>query len=295
MFTTSHKLLACCLLARCLVGAERYQASEPHMGSVVSITLYAENSDQAQQAFVAGFKRIAQLNRILSDYDPGSELSHACEGRNASPELIQVVTHAQKLAEETGGAFDITVGPLTGLWRAARKAKKMPAESDIAQARERSGYQKLTVKDGALRCATSGMRLDAGGIAKGYAADEALAAIRKTGVMSALVAVSGDLAIGDAPPGKKGWRVKVLNEIRELSNCAVSTSGDEFQFVELDGVRYSHIIDPRTGLALRDSRTVAVIARNGIDADAIATAVSVGGRESIEKLRLIYNAEILLQ
>ena len=265
------------------------------MGSVVSITLYAETSDQAQHAFLAAFLRIAELNRILSDYDPGSELSHACEGGNASRELIQVVTHAQKLAEETDGAFDITVGPLTGLWREARKAKKMPAESDLAQARDRSGYQKLTIKNGALRCATSGMRLDAGGIAKGYAADEALAAIRQAGVMSALVAVSGDIAIGNAPPGKNGWRVKVLNEIRELSNCAVSTSGDEFQFVELDGVRYSHIIDPRTGLALRDSRTVAVIARKGIDADAVATAVSVDGPKSIEKLRLLYNAEIALQ
>lgn len=295
MFTTSPKLLACCLLARCLISAERYQASEPHMGSVVAITLYAENPDQAQQAFVAAFKRIADLNRILSDYDPGSELSRACEGRSASPELIRVVSHAQKLAQETGGAFDITVGPLTRLWREARKAKKMPTDSVIAQARERSGYRKLTVNNGILSCAVSGMLLDAGGIAKGYAADEALAAIRQKGVMSALVAVSGDLAIGDSPPGKRGWRVKVLNRVRELSNCAVSTSGDEFQFVKLDDVRYSHIIDPRTGTALRDSRTVAVIARSGIDADAIATAVSVGGSEFIDKLRTAYNAEILLQ
>ena len=293
MFTTSHKLLAYCLLASSLIGAERYEASEPHMGSVVSITLYAESSEQAQQAFIAAFNRIAHLNRVLSDYDPESELSRACEGNLSSPELTKVVTHAQKLAEETGGAFDITVGPLTRLWRGARKAKTMPTESEIAQARELSGHRKLTVKDGILRCA--GMRLDAGGIAKGYAADEALAAIRKTGVMSALVALSGDIAIGAAPPGRRGWRVKLLKEIRELSNCAVSTSGDEFQFVVLDGVRYSHVIDPRTGMALRDSRTVAVIARNAIDADAIATAVSVAGSEIIDKLRTTYDAEILLQ
>ena len=266
------------------------------MGSVATITLYADSSDQAQRAFVAAFSRIAQLNRILSDYDPDSELSRACkEKRVASPELTAVITHAQKLAAETGGAFDITAGPLIGLWRNARKSKKMPTEAEIAAARTLSGYGNLEIENGVLRCSIAGMRLDAGGIAKGYAADEALAAIRNTDVASALVAVSGDIAIGDAPPGKPGWQVKILDEVRVLSNCAVSTSGDEFQFVDIDGVRYSHVIDPRTGIALRHSRTVAVIARRGIDADAIATAVSVGGPEVMEDLRVRYKAEILLQ
>jgi FAD:protein FMN transferase len=266
------------------------------MGSIATITLYAESSDQAQHAFVAAFRRIGQLNQILSDYDPGSELSRACQDRRpVSPELWTVLTHAQRLASESGGAFDITVGPLTHLWRKARKTKKMPEAAEITEARGRSGHVHLSMENRAVRCSVAGMRLDAGGIAKGYAADEALAEIRKAGVTSALVAVSGDIAIGDAPPGKDGWRVKVLNKVRVLSHCAVSTSGDEFQFVEIDGVRYSHIIDPRTGMPLRDSRTVAVIAKTGIDADSLATAVSVAGSEIVDKLHKAYKAEIQLQ
>jgi thiamine biosynthesis lipoprotein len=122
------------------------------------------------------------------------------------------------------------------------------------------------------------MQLDAGGIAKGYAADEALAALRKTGISSALVAVSGDIAIGDPPPRQSGWRVRLEHETRTLSNAGVSTSGDEFQFVEIDGVRYSHIIDPRTGMPLQNSRNVSVIAPSAMEADVLATAESVSAK-----------------
>ena len=123
------------------------------------------------------------------------------------------------------------------------------------------------------------MQLDAGGIAKGYAADEALVALRHTGIRSALVAVSGDLAMSDPPVHQEGWRVRVQNETMYLANAAVSTSGDEFQFAEIDGIRYSHILDPRSGAPLRGAAAVSVIAGSGIEADSLATAISVVGRE----------------
>jgi thiamine biosynthesis lipoprotein len=256
------------IAALTLCGADRYQASEPHMGTLVSITLYAESPDQAQRGFVAAFARIATLNAILSDYDPNSELSRYCH-ISPSPELRTVVDHAQRLAEQTAGAFDITAGALSRLWRQARRQKRLPTAEELRQALAASGYRRL--------CKAAGMQLDAGGIAKGYAADEALAALRKVGIRSALVAVSGDIVAAARPPGARGWRVQVQNETIILANAAVSTSGDEYQLLEADGARYSHIFDPRTGMALRDSRQVSVIAPTGIEADSLATAISILG------------------
>jgi FAD:protein FMN transferase len=286
----SLRLLASLVLvAQFVLAANRYQASEPHMGSIVSITLYAESSEDAQRAFVAAFARIEELDRILSDYDPQSELSRACDlDKPLGPDLLAVIGHAQKLAVETQGAFDITVGPLTRLWRESRRTKQLPSPAKITEALNRSGYTKLSLENGRLRCAVPGMQLDAGGIAKGYAADEALAAIRKVGVTRALVAVSGDIVCGDAPPGKPGWKVHVQDQTLTITNSAVSTSGDEFQHVDFGGVRYSHIIDPRNGMALRDSRPIAIIGTKGIETDSLATAMSVApppGSQSIVDIR----------
>ena len=277
------------VLPQCLNAADRYQASEPHMGTLVSITLYAESPDDAQRGFNAAFARIEELNRILSDYDPQSELARVCAlETQLSPDLLVVIDYAQKLASDTKGAFDITVGPLTSLWREARRAKLLPSKADLAQALQRSGYRKLKLENGRLHCAVAGMQLDAGGIAKGYAADEALKIIRRTGIRSALVAMSGDIVCGDAPPGKPGWKVGVQKEMMTLTNAAVSTSGDEFQHVVLNGIRYSHIIDPRTGMALRNSKSISVIGHKGIETDALATALSVApppGDQSIIDIR----------
>lgn len=256
------------------------------MGTIVSITLYADDEDQAQQAFLAAFNRIAQLNRILSDYDPQSELSRVCNlTEPLSDDLWIVLDRAQKLSAETDGAFDITVGPLSRLWRSARREKRLPTQAGLDEALSRSGYRKLHLEDRTVRCTVPGMQLDAGGIGKGYAADVAIVAMKKTGVTRALVAVSGDIVAGDPPPGKSGWKVKIPGETIDLSNAAVSTSGDEFQFLEIEGVRYSHIFDPRTGKALQRSRTVAVIAKKGIDADSLTKAVMVGGPEIAARLQ----------
>jgi len=286
----------CLLHAQSLIAGEKYEASEPHMGTLVSITLYADSPDQAQRAFTAGFARIAQLNRILSDYDPDSELSRACEAdTHYSPELLVVLNHAQQLAVETNGAFDITVGPITKLWRLARREKQLPSRAQIAEALTRSGYKKLKVRSWKVACSVPGMQLDAGGIAKGFSGDEALAAMRKIGVTSALIAISGDIVIGDAPPGKPGWKVQVLGQTLTLANAAVSTSGDEYQFIELGGVRYSHIVDPRTGMALRNSPTVGVVAKKGIDSDSIATAVSVAGPRVAHELSAKWQVRVITE
>jgi thiamine biosynthesis lipoprotein len=256
-----------------------FEAVEPHMGTLVHIELYADNEAQAKTAFRAAFDRIAQLDDELSDYKPDSEVNRL--PRPVSDDLFRVLESAQRLATASDGAFDVTLGPVTRLWRQARRDRRLPDPTSLRDALAHCGYRKLHL-DAATRAVTlddPAMRLDLGGIAKGFAADEALAAISHTGVRSALVAVSGDLAFSDPPPGRRGWKIDAGGTLRELSNAAVSTSGDAEQHLDADGRRYSHIVNPVTGMGLTLPLTVTVIARCGIDADGLATAISVLGPE----------------
>ena len=269
---------------------ERYESAEPAMGTLARITLYAPNPESAREAFKAAFARIHELDEALSDYKPESELNRLCRQPPGKPvplsaDLFLVLDHAQRLAEQTGGAFDVTLGPLIRLWRQARKDRRFPDDGEIVAAQRRTGYRHLTL-DARARTATlaiAGMQLDLGGIAKGYAADSALQVLRGLGVTRALVALSGDLALGDPPPGQQGWRIGIgaASNVRVLRNVCVSTSGDSEQFVEIGGVRYSHILDPATGIGLRHRSMVTVIAPDGLTADSLDTAISVAGYSAL--------------
>ncbi|MCH5378160.1 MAG: FAD:protein FMN transferase, partial [Planctomycetes bacterium] len=192
-----------------------------------------------------------------------------------------------QLSEKTDGAFDVTVGPFSRLWRRARRQRHLPSAERLAEAKAAVGYRHVRVDavESRVQLTAAGMRLDFGGIAKGYACDEALVAMRKIGVTRALVNGGGDLALGDPPPGESGWRVGVAplqpndppSRVLHVANCGVATSGDAWQFVEIDGHRYSHILDPRTGLGVESRSSVTVLAPNGMAADALASAVSVLG------------------
>lgn len=271
----------------------RFEAVEPHMGTLVRITIYAPGEQVARAAFRAAFDRIQELDAILSDYRPGSELNQIAKtavGRAVpiSEDLFVVLARSQELAEATGGAFDITQGPVIRLWREARKSARVPDPAAVREAAGRSGFRHLHL-DAERRTVTldiEGMALDVGGIGKGYAASAAIAVIGALGVRSALVAVSGDLAFSEAPPGQRGWRIGVHSgdpsvvrfpAVLELTNAAVSTSGSSEQHLDIDGRRYSHVIDPSSGMGLVDDITVTVIARHGLDADGFDTAISVLG------------------
>jgi thiamine biosynthesis lipoprotein len=265
------------------------------MGTLVKITVYAQDEDAARAAFKAGFGRIRELDDTLSDYKPGSELNRvtAAAVRKAVPvsrDLFTVLAASQELAAATEGAFDVTQGPVIRLWREARRTKQVPDDAALGAAADRGGFRKLHL-DAARRTVLlddERMALDVGGIAKGYAASEALDAIGRTGVRSALVAVSGDLAFSDAPPDARGWRISLhdvpgeaagVPAIAELSHAAVSTAGADEQHLDATGRRYSHIIDPRSRMGLTENLTVTVIARSGLAADGLDTAVSVLGIE----------------
>ena len=279
----------------------RFEAVEPHMGTLVRITIYTPDEQSARQAFRAGFDRIRQLESILSDYREDSELNRiartgAGTAVPVSEDLFAVLAASQHLAEATGGAFDITQGPVVRLWREARKTRRLPDPDALRDAAGRTGFRKLHLDTSrrTVTFAAEGMALDAGAIGKGYAASEALAVLQRLGVRSALVAVSGDLAFSDAPPGQHGWRIRLhagdatlsnVPEVVELTHAAVSTSGSAEQHVDIGGRRYSHVIDPSSGMGLENDVTVTVIAGHGLDADGLDTALSVLGAE--RGLRLI--------
>jgi FAD:protein FMN transferase len=291
-------LIAVILLAIAAAGSppptRRFESVEPHMGTLVKITLYARGEDEARSAFQAAFARIRALDETLSDYKPDSELNRVAAAAVATPvkgsrDLIRVLVASQELAEATGGAFDVTQGAVIRLWREARASGRLPGDEALRDASSRSGYRKLHVdaSAGTVRMDTPQVRLDVGAIGKGYAASEALAVLTARGVRSALVAVSGDLAFSDAPPGARGWQIDIhpvesssdIPTSVELTNAAVSTAGASEQHVDAGGRRYSHIVDPSTRSGLTDDITVTVIARNGLDADGLDTAVSVLGVE----------------
>lgn len=291
-------LAASCFVAGCATTAretslQRFEFSSPHMGTLFSITLYAADEANARSAARAAFRRVAELDSIMSDYDATSELMQLREKAVGQPisislDLFDVLQRAQKFSELTDGALDVTVGPYVHLWRMARKKKVLPTPEEIAQARAAVGYRKikLDAPRQTLTFLAPNMRLDLGGIGKGYAADKAMQVLKDYGITRALVAASGDIAIGDAPPGKKGWRVGISPmgartnatiKTLLLHNAAISTSGDTEQFVEINGTRYSHIVDPKTGLGLTERIQVSVIAPNATTTDALDTAVSVMG------------------
>jgi thiamine biosynthesis lipoprotein len=277
-------------------GLGRQEYTEVHMGMPVRITLYAP-AGQGRAAARRAFDRIATLDRMMSDYRPDSELRRLQKRPQAwvgvSAELFDVLTRSAAIASASGGAFDPTIGPVVALWRRARQTGRLPDPAHLEQARALVGWRlvELDPRRRAIRLKEAGMQLDLGGIAKGYILQEALATLREHGAPRALVAGGGDIVAGDAPPDARGWRIDVQGgspaltaRASALTNAALATSGPTAQFVVIDGTRYSHVVDPRTGVGVTNATVAHVIARDGATADAIATALSVLGPENSRPL-----------
>ncbi len=271
---------------------------KPRMGTLFTIRLWAKPADsqKARAAAAAAFEEISRLNSILSDYELNSELLLVTKKPKSawvpvSDDFIKILKLSHKLSAATDGAFDVTAGPHIRNWRLSKRDRRLPRPDRIQDAFSKTGYQKLAIdpKNKAVKFAVDGMRLDFGGIAKGYAADAALAILTKHGFPQAIVAGSGDIVAGDPPPGHpEGWAIgirsldmedsKKLTDTVLLSHSAVSTSGDTQQFLDIDGKRYSHIVDPKTGLGLTERIGVTIIGPNAVTTDSTATAVSVMGK-----------------
>jgi thiamine biosynthesis lipoprotein len=273
----------------------RFTYTEPHMGTRFKIILYAPDESSANKASREAFARIAALDGIMSDYKPASELRQLCRKAGGDPvpvseELFFVLSRGEEVSRLSDGAFDVTVGPVVHLWRLARRTERLPDEGDLKKALALIGYRKVRLdpKARTVQLLVPGMKLDLGGIAKGYTADEVLRVLAKHGITRALVAAGGDIAVGDAPPGTDGWTIGIApvadpdskpKRYLVLRNAAVSTSGDAEQYVEIGGKRYSHIVDPHTGVGLVGRASATVVAPHGIMADSLTKAVIVPGPE----------------
>lgn len=277
------------------------------MGVRARVAVYSKDEQAAREAVKEAFAEMNRYDAMLSDYRHDSELSRVNDSANRpdpiapfsrdpiSSDFEAVMLKAQHFAGVSNGAFDITCGQVVNLWRHARKTGQLPTEAEIAAARNATGWRRMQIltdrRDGEFHTIQldNGMRLDAGGIGKGVAADRARDVLAAKGFDRCLVALAGDIAVGEAPPGENGWRIGVWtgDEVSsgssarvptiEVSRCGVSTSGDAEQFVEIAGVRYSHIVDPRTGWALTNPISATVVAPDATTSDALGTAICVMG------------------
>jgi thiamine biosynthesis lipoprotein len=279
--------------------ALRFEYVRPKMGGPFRVVLYAPDEAAASRAAEAAFARVDELNAALSDYQPESELSRlsqrTLDGPMAEPvrvseALWHVLRQGQAIAERTGGAFDVTVGPYMRLWRRARELGELPTRERLEKTRASVGHShvRLDPEHQTVQLTAPRMRLDVGGLALGYIADEAVAAAAAAGAHSVLVDAGGEISVGEPPPGKDGWVVGIQSlknpdqttgEFVKVRNACVTSSGDTRRFVEIGGRRYSHIIDPRTGLGLTRRIGATVVAPDGMTADALDTAVCVLGPE----------------
>jgi thiamine biosynthesis lipoprotein len=239
---------------------------------------------------------LRNLEARLSSWIDASEISQlnaAAAGQTIqlSTTTLAVLRAARRAYVETDGAFDVTCRPLIELWRKAGKLDRLPTAEEIATARSASQWEAIElIETGAVKCRGSA-RVDLGGIAKGYAIDAAVAALRTAGFEGGLVDVGGDERLFGCGVHGESWPVAVQNPFGSGTLCkmrlaatAVCTSGNYARYVQIDGHRYGHIIDPRTGQPAETAASVTVVARSALLADIWATALSVLGPRGIDRL-----------
>jgi thiamine biosynthesis lipoprotein len=297
---------------------QRFETTEIKMAMPVRVVLYAKSADQAKQGFKIVFDRFTTVNAIMSDYQPDSELMKLSAGaphvknsdqknrsQTVSDDLFTVLQFGQELSKNSDGAFDMTIGPLTSLWRKTKRNRELPPPEVLEAARKLVDYKNviLNEKEKSVTLARSGMRLDAGGIAVGYTVDMALAELKKNGITRAMIDASGDIGCSDAPPNQTGWRIGIAplnptappSRFLRIANAAITTSGDSYQHVTIAGQRYSHIVDPKTGVGLHRPVAATVYARDCISADALATTVCILGPErGMELLKKYPGSEMVM-
>ena len=290
---------------------ERYRYEELKMGSPFQIILYSRDSMRANIIANKAFELVDSLNMIFSDYEMESELTTLSQtaGTNTyvqvSPLLYDMLNLSRKAWKASEGKFDITIGPLSRVWREARKTSQFPKDSLINIAKSKTGMQYLLIDSirNSVILTLPGMKLDLGGIAKGFIAQYILDYLQGQGYDRALVDAGGDIACGEAPPEKDGWSIgvsipgsltNILPSNLVLKNQSIATSGNLYQFIEYKGKKYSHEINPQTGYGMQSQRSVTVIAREAQLSDWLATACSILSITKSKKLAESYGAELLI-
>ena len=289
---------------------KKYIFTENKMGSPFNLIFVANDSSRARLIAKDCFKLIDSLAQIFSDYDTTSEVNkiNANAGLRPikmSPAMLDLVLKSKEAYLKSEGSYDNTIGPLSLLWRKARKTKTFPVDTAIQNRKSLVDFKLLKIEKekGTIYLPKKGMRLDFGGIAKGYIAQWIINHLRDIGIQEALADAGGDISMSGAPLDSKGWLVGVnlpettddlLEQKLALSNISVATSGDAYQYIEKNGVKYSHIINPKTGYGVIWLRNVTVIAPTGATADWLATACSILPLKEAKKIALENHAQLLI-
>ncbi len=286
---------------------QELQFREVHLGMEVRIALSVDAAAAAAgaRAARAAFDRIAALEDVLSDWRAGSELRRLAAHPGGvwiavSPALAEVLALALDVARASGGQFDPTIGPLTALWREARRTGRPIADAERAAATARVGHDlvELDAAGHRVRFARDSMRLDLGAVAKGWILDQALAKLRRAGVGAALIEAGGDLALYGAPSGTEGWRIAVPRDegdtVLVMTAGAVSSSGPGEQSIgRVDGTRESHVMSARTGVGAGDGRTITVVGDRAAVTDALATALTLVAPAEVGPLAARFGVRII--
>lgn len=279
------RLIPLLVVTNSLVAQSRYVHIHPAMGTEFRITISTVDTNEMAAVIRQSFARIDALEQSMSDYRADSELNQlggSTKWQPVSPDLHKVLRFSKKLARQSGGAFDPTVAPLTKLWRRAFRQQQFPDQEDIQAARARVQWRdlKISKRRPKVRLRRPDIRLDLGGVAKGYALDVVGGILRDAGFPAFIVDGGGDLLLGAAPVGEAGWTVFFMGATvhpANWSNMAIVTSGDTYQYLDYEGLRYSHLIDPRTGLGTINEWKVTVTGPNAMVADGLASTVCVAG------------------
>lgn len=278
---------------------EGYETSFFAMGTEVHFKAFHRDTAVVAHAFEMAEQQVHQLEAILTDYDPASETRQLSELAYRNPTTVSnplwdVLQASNHWFEVSHGAFDASLGRLTQLWRKYRRTTRLPTQAEIDAARKQCGWSNVRLDANRQTCSFEipGLRFDFGGIGKGYIVDKAFETLCEHGVPCALVNISGNMRAGAAPPNRSGWKIEIaplqpdsppLRQI-VIADQSIATSGDLWQFVMLDGVRRSHILNPSTGLGVSGPRCATAIAPLAIDADALATAACILGFDRSAKL-----------
>lgn len=270
---------------------QKYQDTQPFMGTPVSITVFSEDADQAGQAIKSAFAKIAELEGILSKHNPNSDVARLNQTQSGkikvSPLTLAAIQKAVEFGNLSNGAFDITVEPALKLWQEAEKQDSLPRLRDRKQAVDLIGYNDILLEPASCEIGFNkpGMSIDLGGIAKGSIVDEAVKILKSKSITAGLIVAGGDLyAFGNNPERKAPWLIGVRNPLNpeenvkylEITDKAVATSGHYMRFYTVKGKKYSHIVDPRSGWPVQENiASVTVIASDSLTADALATAICI--------------------
>lgn len=266
------------------------------MYTIVSITVFSDSKKKAKDSIDEAFKELDRIGNLLNFYSESSEIAKI--NKNAgimpvkvSPETIEVIKKALFVSDSTEGSFDITIGPVVKLWDF--KSMKLPSDKIIKERLKSIGYKNIIVNENnnTVFIKKKGVQIDLGGIVKGYSADKVVELLKNRGIDTGLVAIGGDIKTFGLRPDKKPWTIGIQNPrqkstddeiiamIKSLSEIAISTSGDYEKYFILDGIRYHHLLDPRTGYPSYSSRSVTVISKESALSDAFATGIFILGPE----------------